>query len=123
MLTTDEDALVCDLAETYHVFDYRSMSVQLVAALAAGLSDDSRVKRKIAGMPIALNTLLLARAVDHLAFLAWAKTKDAESGRNHPKSVVSLLMGREPESGDYEVFDSAEAFEAARKQILEKGGE
>ena len=123
MLTTDEDALVCDLAESYHVFDYRRMSVQLVAVLAAGLSDDSRVKRKIAGMPVSLNTLLLARAVDHLAFLAWAKTKDAESGRNRPKSVVSLLMGQEPESGDYEVFDSAEAFEAARKQILEKGGE
>lgn len=77
MLTTDEDALVCDLAETYHVFDYRSMSVQLVAVLAAGLSDDLRVKRKISGMPISLNTLLLARAVDHLAFLAWTKTKDA----------------------------------------------
>lgn len=123
MLTTDEDALVCDLAESYHVFDYRRMSVQLVAVLAAGLSDDSRVKRKIAGMPVSLNTLLLARAVDHLAFLTWAKTKDAESGRNRPKSVVRLLMGQEPGSGDYEVFDSAEAFEAARKQILEEGGE
>ena len=74
-------------------------------------------------MPISLNTLLLARAVDHLAFLAWTKTKDAANGRNRPKSVVGLLMGQEQNGGDCEVFDSAEAFEAARKQILEEGGE
>ena len=49
MIRFDEDALICDLAETYHIYDYRSLPVKLVATLSAGLRDDSRIKLKAAG--------------------------------------------------------------------------
>ena len=47
MIATDEDSLICDLAQYYHVFDYRSMTVESVATLAAGLPEDSRIMRKL----------------------------------------------------------------------------
>jgi hypothetical protein len=33
-------------------------------------------------------TILIGCAVDYLAILVWAKTKDAQKGRNRPKSVM-----------------------------------
>lgn len=43
MIATDEDALICDLAETYHVFDYRGLPLKTAAALASGLRNDARI--------------------------------------------------------------------------------
>lgn len=43
MILTDEDALICDLAETYHVLDYRSLPLLTAATLASGLRSDARI--------------------------------------------------------------------------------
>lgn len=43
MILTDEDALICDLAETYHVLDYRALPLKTAAALASGLRADARI--------------------------------------------------------------------------------
>lgn len=43
MILTDEDALICDLAETYNVLDYRALPVRTTAALASGLRADARI--------------------------------------------------------------------------------
>ena len=37
MMALDEDALVCDLAETYHIFDMYELPCLKVATLAKGL--------------------------------------------------------------------------------------
>lgn len=50
MLATDRDALICDLAETYRVLDYRALPVELLATLAAGLRQDARIWQKIAAL-------------------------------------------------------------------------
>lgn len=118
MIAVDEDAVICDMAETYHVLHYRELSPSLVATLCCGLSDDSRIKRKIAGVPAMQSTLLLAAAVDRLSFIAWSKTKDAEHGRNRPISIVESMMGKETEK-EFETYDSAESYEEARRRILE----
>lgn len=96
MIATDRDALVCDLAETYGILDMRGLSVSLLATLASGLREDSRIKRKLAGVTVTQDTLLLAMAVDRLNFLSWAKTEDARKGENRPKSVVEILLGTAP---------------------------
>lgn len=44
------DELVCDMAETYHVFDLRALPVETLATLAVGLRENSRVKMKMAGI-------------------------------------------------------------------------
>lgn len=49
----------------------------------------------------------------------WAKTKDAEVGKNRPKSILSKMLG---EANETEViaFDSGEDFKAAWKEIAGK---
>ena len=79
MLATDKDALICDLAETYHIYDYRSLPVQQVAIFCIGLRENSRIKRKLSGNRCSTEILLLASAVDYLALLFWAQTKDGQN--------------------------------------------
>jgi hypothetical protein len=122
MVRTDETALICDMAETYGIMDWRALPLKTAAALASGLREDSRIKMKISGMPADRITLLLAAAVDRLTWLAWAKTKDGEKGRNRPESILAKLLntGKEQER-DYTVFRTPEEFEEARRKLL--GGE
>ena len=92
MITADEDALICDMAETYGILDMYKLPVTTLAILACGLRADSRIMLKMRGQSIDDNTLLLASAVDRLSFLAWAKTEDARHGRNRPASIVMTML-------------------------------
>lgn len=92
MINTDEDALFCDFAETYHVFDYTALPPYTAARLASGLRDTSRIKQKISGIKVPLDRSLLATAVDALAVLVWQNSKDGVKGINRPQSVVSILF-------------------------------
>ena len=47
MMAVDRDAWICDLAETYRIFDYRALPVGLLATLSFGLREDSRIKQKM----------------------------------------------------------------------------
>lgn len=50
MLALDESALICDLAETYGVLNYRALPAEIAATLCAGLRDNSRIKMKCGGV-------------------------------------------------------------------------
>lgn len=93
MIATDKDALICDMAETYKVFDLWALPVPMLATLAAGLRDDSRIKIKLSGARAATDTLLLASIADALNFLAWAKTKAAQTGQKPPQIVFERVYG------------------------------
>lgn len=118
MIRTDEDALICDLAETYHIYDYKRLPLQTVAAFSVGLRDDSRIKMKISGAKAPAEIILLASMVDKLSLLVWAKTKDAEKGRNRPKSLLSILYPKETNNTKYK---TGEDFIKARNKLI--GGE
>lgn len=118
MIATDRDALVCDMAETYGLYDLWSLPVDTVATLACGLRDDSRIKLKLSGLATDTKTILLASAVDRLSILVWAQTEDGQKNRNRPESIVEAITGQE-QAKPVEGFDSVEEFEAARKRILE----
>lgn len=119
MIAADEDALICDFAETYHVYDYRRLPLRYAATLASGLRANSRIKMKKAGLRMPMDTLLNAAAVDALNFLVWSKSKDGAKGRNRPASIFAKLMN--DEKNDVMAFDSGAAFEAARERILNGG--
>lgn len=112
------DEMVCDLAETYHITDHRSLSVLKLATLVMGLRDDSRVKLAISGQTIRLETLLMAGAFDNLRLLLWSKTKDGAKGNNRPSSVLSSLIDNKGDNHDNLGFNSAEEFEKARNQMI-----
>lgn len=121
MLRTDREAVICDLAETYHIYDYKSLPCQRVATFCVGLRNNSRIKMRMSGSKYTLDTLLLASALDKLALLVWSKTKDSEHGLNRPRSVVETLLGKN-ENRDIKAFNTAEEFEKKRKEIIGKGG-
>lgn len=116
MLAADKDALICDLAETYHIYDYRGLPVNTLAALACGLEPGSRSKRRLAGTDVNPDTLLLAVIADRLGLLVWAKTEDGRAGRNRPRSLAEALLGRR-EEGPAASYASGAEFEAARRRI------
>ena len=119
MLHEDETAVICDLAETYHVLDYRALPLKTVAALASGLREDSRIRMKLSGMSVSTDTMLAAATVDRLSMLIWAKTKDGEKGRNRPESILDKLTAEDTRSDEeYKAFESPEEFMQARKELL-----
>lgn len=127
MIRQDEDALICDLAETYRIYDYRQLPLLQVAVFACGLRDDSRIKKIISNQAVSLDTLLFASMVDRLSLSLWLQTKDGQKGVNRPKSIVDQLTKQDKEERDereYLVFESGEDFENYRKKLLTKiGGE
>ncbi len=118
MVRADEDALICDFAETYHIYDYKRLPLSTAAALAVGLRDTSRIKMKLSGAVVANDIQLMAAAVDRLGLLVWAQTKDAEKGINRPPSILDAFNHRETDTTAYE---SGEDFMAEREKLL-KGG-
>lgn len=120
MMELDEDALVCDFAETYQIYDYRSLPLRLAATLAAGLRDDSRIKMLAAGMPVTQEELLLAAIADRVELFRYGFTKDAERGLHAPQSLVEKMCGMNDKSREIAAFGSPEAFEKARERILRK---
>ena len=125
MIKVDEDALICDLAETYQIYDYRQLPPKMVAVFSYGLKEDSRIKMKLSGQKVPSETLLLASMVDKLNTIVWFKTKDGQKGKNMPPSIVSILTGQEKSdvNKDMVVFNSGEDFINRRKMILQTGGE
>lgn len=116
MIGTDEDMLVCDLAETYGILNYRSLPARTVATLSCGLRDSSRIKMKLAGEKLSFEQVLLINAYDRLNWLCWSKTKPAQDGERPPASLFERIMGmEEPESFG---FATGEEYEKYRESIL-----
>lgn len=118
MIATDEQALICDLAETYGVYDYKALPVKLLATLSSGLRDDSRIKKEIAGVSESNNNLLLATIADGIRNLQWMQTKDGAKGRNRPESILEELLGESTPDKDVQAYLTAEDYERERRRIL-----
>ena len=117
MLATDRDALFCDLAETYGIFDMEALPVKTLAVLSCGLRDSSRIKMKLSGMRVSTETFLLAGCFDMLTWIRWSKTEDAANGGKPPRAILEKLLGLETEP-ETVGFASAEEYKAAREKIL-----
>lgn len=113
MIKIDRDALICDLAEIYHIYSLDSLPVLTVATLAVGLRENSRIKLKMTGQRAPTIEILLATMIDR--FTAFA------SGGKIEESILEMLIAdpRDTEN-DLEAFESAEAFEARRNEIIRR---
>ena len=120
MISVDEDALICDLAETYQIYNYRQLPPLSVAVFSLGLRDDSRIKMKLNGQQVPLEILLLAGISDKLSTLVWFQTEDGQKGRNRPAMLTDLLTNKEKDN-DVVAFHSGEEFEKERQRLI--GGE
>ena len=119
----DEEALLCDLAETYHIYDYEQLSLDKIAVFSIGLRDSSRIKMKMSDQTTSFDTMLLAGIKDALSILVWFKTKDGQKGTNRPKMVTELLTKKEVKPKRNHSFHSGEEFEKYRNKLFASGGD
>lgn len=117
MLATDRDALLCDMAETYGIFDLWALPVELLAVLASGLRDNSRIKMKIAGMRYIPLETVLPQVADRLTLIWRALVGEHEAT---PMFTDVMLDKREPEKKAVG-FSTPEEYEAEFRRIA--GGE
>ena len=117
MIALDEDALICDFAETYHIYSIYDLPVLYVATLACGLRHNSRIMMAYCGLKIDLYSLLLAHIADNTAINVYLKTKDAEKGINPPKRFVNVLLGNDKEEEQVKGFESGDDFEKEWERI------
>ena len=121
MLERSEDSLICDLAETYHIYEMRSFRASYIATLAAGLREDSRIMMLFSGNKIRPSLLLQAASLDKLALLWWAETKDGQKNRNRPESVVGSLTKENKQTEEPPiVFESVEDFNKTREEMIRR---
>ncbi len=119
MIEASETDLICDLAETYGITDYRALPLKTAAALSAGLRDESRSKMRASGMKIPTATALIAAAVDRLALLVWMQSEDGAKRRNRPESILARLTKEQNKDDKVEAYNTPEEFEAALKKARE----
>ena len=84
----------------------------MVATLVVGLSDNSRIKRKISGSTLTIEQSLFALICDGINTRIWQQTKDGSKGRNRPGSVYKKLMGIDKKTKkELMSFKTAEEYE------------
>lgn len=117
MQKIDEEALICDFAETYNIYDYRQLPATQAAVFACGLRDSSRIKMKLQGIPVDPKSMLLASIADGVNLLVWQRTKDAASGRNRPESILGKTISRKKAEV---VYESGKDFDIARQNLIDR---
>ena len=112
MIGHDEDALICDMAETYHIYRFDDFDAGYIATLAAGLRDNARIVKKITGCDLSMAELLAAVTADNLTVL----NHGLAGGKKRPHLFTERLsLGvKEEKKG----FASGVEFDAWRRSFL-----
>lgn len=114
MIKADRDALLCDLAETYGIYDIRSLPVHTIATLSSGLREDSRIKMKLRGETAIRPDLIPAMIYDLLRELLYTQG----IMKDRPDRITDILTGTaETETSEYEGFDTIAEFTEAYHRI------
>ena len=117
----DADAVICDFAETYHIYDLYQYPCEYIATLAAGLRDNSRIKMKQKGLRITPELFALSMAADRINTLWWWKTEDGRSGVNPPESLLKYFSGETKRKKQVHTYQSGDDFRAEWNRLAGKG--
>ena len=112
MIETDESALICDFAETYHIYDYRALPVSYAATLAYGLRCDSRIRLKLGEVKEEVPCFIsAAKAADCLALFVNSLREEPEEC---PALLTDIIYGRgQNEEKKKTSYSSGEDFRSA----------
>lgn len=113
MLATDRDALLCDMAETYHIWDYEALPVETLAALASGLRDNSRIKMKLAGLKYIPVETVLPQIADRLTLIYYF----LGSIKEDPQLLTDVMLGKVKSQPVASSFVSGEDFKKAWERM------
>ena len=121
MINLDEESLICDLAETYQIYDYKRLPLQTVAVFSCGLRENSRIKMKLSQQTASIDTMLLAGISDKLGILLWAQTKDGQKGKNRPISILEKVLNLPKKRKEEVAFATAEEFVVNKPKLIKDG--
>lgn len=121
MMNIDKNALLCDLAETYHIYDYRSLPLHMVGIFACGLREDSRIMMKVMGVKVNTIQTLLALIADNTRLIAWLQSSDGEKGINRPKPLLAMMSEEKYSENNIETFENGQQFDDEWNRLT--GGE
>lgn len=94
------------------------MRPSLIATLAVGLPDSSRVRRKYSKVNLTLEQMLLAMLVDGVNISIWQRSGAKKSRK--PQSLFKKLTDEKKPKDELMAFRTPEEFEAWRKKKMEK---
>lgn len=103
--------MICDLAETYQIYDYKRVPARMLGTLVSGLREESRIGRKLSGRKASTEAVLLANIIDLLSVVF------ADKGKK-PEPIAKLFI--EEVNTASKGFDTPEEFEKARERIIRK---
>ena len=121
MMNIDKNALLCDLAEMYHIYDYRSLPLHMVGIFACGLREDSRIMMKVMGVKVNTIQTLLALIADNTRLIAWLQSSDGEKGINRPKPLLAMMSEEKYSENNIETFENGQQFDDEWNRLT--GGE
>ena len=105
--------MICDLAETYGILNYKELSPLLVATLVIGLPPSSRIMKKIAKARLTYEESMLALIFDVLQAMNYKLSH--RKGQEKPKSLYKKFT-EVKEKDDLRAFNSPEDYEKWRKE-------
>lgn len=108
----NEEALICDLAEVYHIYNYETYEPSFIAILVAGLRENSRSKMFLSGAKFSTDQALKMMIADYLRLIVWMNTRDGAKNRNKPKSLFEEIENAN-NVDDIIGFSDGESFEKA----------
>ena len=110
------------MAETYGIYDYKEKKPSLIATLAMGLPESSRVKRKYSGVNLTIEQMLLAMLVDGVNISIWQRSGGKKSRK--PVSIFKKMTEKEKPKDELMSFRSPEEYEAwmrRKREIWDNG--
>ena len=111
MLAHYRSELICDLAEYYHILDYRGVPGRTLGTLAVGLRAESRIGQIREGVKETPAVLILAKIYDVLAQVF------SEKGTT-PESLFKNFLREQKEANKTpQAFASGKDFEEAWRKI------
>lgn len=119
----DEDAFTCDMAEYYHIYDWKHFPMRYVATLAAGLRPSSRSYMLACGVKANLSDSLQAMQYDALQDI-----RALLVGKKQVKKIKhvseKVIFGNKKKKGEeYEkVADFDSEWKKRVESIKRKGG-
>lgn len=120
MLKHYPDELICDLAETYHILDYKRLPLRRVAVFACGLREESRVMKELNQHPLTLDQMISAARFDQMSQLMYGLSSSKKNTMKRPKSLLDQLTGKNKKQPSGSAFTSGKDFDERRQLLIEQ---
>lgn len=121
MLAFDKKAVICDLAEVYHIYDYHGVPVSLLGTLVSGLGPDSRIGMKLSGRKASTDTIMLAGLYDLLT--AYIYSWSDKAGKKTPDPILPRFYDQTEKQEKTHGYSSGEEFKKAWISMANRSNE